>query len=274
MTGSMHIAQEDLTLYAMRALLADESTRVREHLEACPECREELARVSGDLALVAISAEASPVPEGARQRFLDRIRADEKALGSEPVEPARTLAGFEQPNRGFRWAVVIPWVMAAALILITVALGMRMQSLNQRLEQQTALLNQQKAENERAQGVLDLLTAPEAQHVTLTATESHPAPTARTVYLASKGALLMQASNLNAVPAGKTYELWIIPVKGAPIPAGLFRPDGAGNANVVLPELPKGVPAKAFGVTIEKAGGSSSPTAPILLEGVAAQPGE
>jgi anti-sigma-K factor RskA len=274
MTESRHIAQEDLALYAMQALSADESMRVREHLGVCPECREELARVSGDLALVAMSVEASPLPEGARQRFLARIGAAGEALASEPLAPARTKAEIEPPNRGLRWAVAIPWAAVAALILISVALGVRVQSLNQRLEQQTDLVNRQKEENERAQAVLDLLTAPEAQHVTLTATESHPAPTARTVYLAAKGALLMQASNLNAVPAGKTYELWVIPVKGAPLPAGLFRPDGAGNAEVVLPELPKGVPAKAFGVTIEKAGGSSTPTAPILLEGAAAQQGE
>jgi len=43
---------------------------------------------------------------------------------------------------------------------------------------------------------------------------------------------------------------------------------------VVMPELPKGVPAKAFGVTIEKASGSDTPTAPILLAGAAPTAGE
>ncbi|MGA7857108.1 MAG: anti-sigma factor, partial [Terracidiphilus sp.] len=69
--------------------------------------------------------------------------------------------------------------------------------------------------------------------------------------------------------------LWVIPANGnAPIPAGLFRPDAAGNASVVLPPLPKGVPAKAFGVTVEKAEGSATPTAPIILAGAAGTSGE
>ena len=73
-----------------------------------------------------------------------------------------------------------------------------------------------------------------------------------------------------SLPADKTYELWVIPANGsAPIPAGTFTPDATGNASVVMPPMPEGIPAKAFGVTIEKAGGSSTPTAPILMAGAA-----
>jgi len=81
--------------------------------------------------------------------------------------------------------------------------------------------------------------------------------------------------DLEQLAQDKTYELWVIPANGqAPIPAGLFRPDAAGSASVVLPPLPKGVPAKAFGVTIEKAEGSATPTAPILLAGAVPTSGE
>jgi anti-sigma-K factor RskA len=40
-----------------------------------------------------------------------------------------------------------------------------------------------------------------------------------------------------------------------------------GTATVVLPPLVPGIAAKAFGVTVEKAGGSDSPTSPIILSG-------
>ena len=76
------------------------------------------------------------------------------------------------------------------------------------------------------------------------------------------------ASNLRPVPENKTYELWLIPANGkAPMPAGLFRPDASGSASVVLPTLPQGVEAKAFGVTIEDAQGSATPTLPIVMAG-------
>jgi len=63
-------------------------------------------------------------------------------------------------------------------------------------------------------------------------------------------------------------------ISTAPIPAGLFRPDAAGNGSVVLPEIPQGVKAKAFGVTMEDAAGSKTPTAPILLAGAVPASGE
>jgi hypothetical protein len=40
-----------------------------------------------------------------------------------------------------------------------------------------------------------------------------------------------------------------------------------GTATLVLPMLPRGIAAKAFGVTIENAGGATSPTMPIVLSG-------
>ena len=118
------------------------------------------------------------------------------------------------------------------------------------------------------------LHAPSAQHVVLTAGMTPPAPSARAVYLASRGALVLQASNMQPLPENKTYELWVIPAAGAPIPAGLFRPDASGSASVLLPSIPQGVPAKAFGITIENAGGSNTPTAPIILSGAAPAAGE
>jgi hypothetical protein len=276
MTDSTHISQDDLALFAMQALTPGEAAQVREHVLACAACRQELARLEGDLALVAMSVDQQPVPAGARQRFLGRIAADAapKAQSSAQDRGKAPVVPIDAPRRSARWPVWIPSLAAAALVLIVAGLQMRVQTLSEQVRQQAALLDQQKTANARAQAVLNLLSAPTAQHVVLTAAKAHPEPSAKTVYLASSGALLMQASNLQPVPQNKTYELWVIPTSGAPIPAGTFRPDAAGNASVVLPDLPKGVQAKAFGVTIENAGGSSAPTLPIVLAGAAPAAGD
>jgi len=80
--------------------------------------------------------------------------------------------------------------------------------------------------------------------------------------------MILLATNLKPLPQGKTYELWLIPADGkAPVPAGTFNPDAVGTATLVLPPLPSGIAAKAFGVTVENAGGATSPTMPIVLSG-------
>jgi anti-sigma-K factor RskA len=105
--------------------------------------------------------------------------------------------------------------------------------------------------------------------VTLTKGKTAPVPQGRATYVASKGSLIFLANNLEPLKPGKTYELWLIPAEagGSPIPAGTFRPDERGNASVIMPPLPKGVEAKAFGVTVEDEGGAATPTQPIILAG-------
>jgi anti-sigma-K factor RskA len=69
------------------------------------------------------------------------------------------------------------------------------------------------------------------------------------------------------LPPQKAYELWLIPTQGAPIPAGVFKPDQHGSATVIDPPLPEKVEAKAFAITVEPESGSSAPTMPILMIG-------
>ena len=274
MTDPGHISQEDLALYAMQSLTRDESEAVRQHAAECAECRERLTEITGDLALVAMSVEQHAVPEGARRRFVDRIGNS----SAQPDEPARApvipIVASREPSRSWSW---IPWTAAAALAVVTAALGIKIFFMSQRLETADALLRReeqlmqrQNAETLRARALLDVLTAPTAQRVTLTTGKTPPAPTARAVYMASRGALILQASNMQQLPPNKTYELWVIPASGAPIPAGVFRPDWSGSGSVVLPSIPQGISAKAFGITIENEGGSTTPTLPIVLSGAAA----
>jgi len=294
MTDDRHIPQEELALHAMQALSGEESAAVRLHLAGCAECREQLAEIAGDLALVAMSVEQQAVPEGTRQRFVDRITAKpaglpvqaellvEAGLPAPAEQPARTpvisIAREKKAPRSWMW---VPWTAVAALLILSTVLGVKIFQMNQQLDSEDALLRQeerliqrQNGENIRAQALLDVLTAPTAQRVTLTTGKNPPAPSARAVYLPSRGALVMQASNMQPLPPNKTYELWVIPASGAPIPAGLFRPDASGSGSIVLPSIPQGVQAKAFGITIENAGGSNTPTLPIVLSGTAPVGGE
>ena len=71
------------------------------------------------------------------------------------------------------------------------------------------------AQASRAQQVLEVLTAPGAQQVTLTEGKAPPT-NARATYLAERGGLILLATNLKPLPEGKTYELWMIPADGQP----------------------------------------------------------
>jgi hypothetical protein len=264
-----HIPQEELALHAMQALPEGGAAAIRAHLANCALCRDELAALFGDLAMVGLSVEQYPLPQGARQRFLDRIAASAQEKPAAQLSTC-SVAAEKQTGAIHPLRVRIAWATAAMLAAAVLLLGLNIDSLHQQLRNDAQRMAALAAQSDRAQRVLDLLTSSSAQHMLLTANKTPAEPTGRAVYLADRGALIFQANNLKPLPEDRTYELWVIPANGAaPIPAGLFRPDAAGSANVVLPQIPSGVPAKALGVTVEKAEGSTTPTAPIILSGAA-----
>jgi anti-sigma-K factor RskA len=116
---------------------------------------------------------------------------------------------------------------------------------------------------------MELLTSPQAQKVALHQSPVvAPPPEGRVVYAARTGKLLLTATNLQPLPAGKTYELWILQPGGKkPLPAGTFAPDSSGYAAMILADAPAGLAVQGFGVTVENAGGSETPTLPIVLSG-------
>jgi anti-sigma-K factor RskA len=263
MNGGAHISQEDLALYAMQTLRGEELDAVRAHLQTCAECRQELNAIASDLTGLALGIEQQPVPARARQRFMDSIAAEARPAAVTPAAPV-TISSTKTPAKT-AW---VPWAIAAALAVGTAWMGMKINTLHEQLRRQSLEVAKSTEENVHSQRVLNLLMAPSAQRVTLKASKTPVEPTGHAIYLADRGELIFQANNLKSLPEGKTYELWLIPANGNPsIPAGLFQPDKSGDASVVLPPLPVGVAAKAFGVTIEKAEGSSTPTAPIVLSG-------
>jgi anti-sigma-K factor RskA len=274
-SNSAPISPEDLALYAMQALSAEEMAAVATALRDNPQARQELAQIQGDLALLALSSNQQAVPAGS----YDRLKARMQQSAASPLAPSGPAAAagsavapvpapIAEMRRRSKWATFTPWAIAAALAIACSMLGYRTSALNDAVDDETRLVANLAAKASRAQQVLEVLNAPNAQRVTLTSAKTPPVPTAHTVYLAERGALVMEASNLKPVPSGKAYELWVIPANGsAPVAAGTFAPDAQGYASLVLPTLAPGITAKAFGITVENAGGSRAPTSPIVLSG-------
>lgn len=88
------------------------------------------------------------------------------------------------------------------------------------------------------------------------------APQGRAYLNPARGAVIV-ASHLPPAPAGRAYEMWLLPGHGNPIPAGLFQVTPEGNAVHAVTEPLHGVAGLA--VSVEPAHGSTQPTGPIVL---------
>ena len=285
MNATRHIEPDDLALFAMQLLAADEASVMAAHLEQCNNCRKALAEVQGDLAVVAHTVDMHSPPAQARERLMRQVAREKKTV---PIDRTTVAAvpetGFgrglgsgaylpedEAPQRSLGGRVLpwVGWALAAGLAVTAGSLYQQRAALRSIVAGQSSTMGQLSADAAAARQVLDTMTDSRAKRVTLTASpQPKPAPQGRVTYVASKGTLIFLANNLEPLQPAKVYELWLIPANGqAPIPAGTFHPDEGGNASVMMPPLPKGVEAKAFGVTIENEGGADKPTLPIILVG-------
>lgn len=278
--GSNHPDPNDLVLYAMQFLSGEEANVIAAHLERRAECRSELARIHGDLAACALTVDLEAPPDASLQRLMQQVAREKKVVPIAPAQPpiaafgrSSSILSMEerQPkrSRGQIFFAVTGWVIAAALAVAVTFLFKDRQTSRDALAAQASQMERLTADAASAHRLMDALTDPKAVRVSLTAKpQPEGAPQGGVTYNPSKGALIFLASDLDPLQTYKTYELWIIPADGsAPIPAGTFHPDDQGNASVIMPNLPKGIAAKAFGVTIEDDGGSQTPTPPIIMAG-------
>jgi len=252
-----------------------------------PEARERVLRQVAKEPKPVLPPEPVPVAVVDRPERVDRVeRIDRADRGSEePIFHTRQRRSLQveaaeeeerdkrQSPRRAPWVLAwTGWAVAAGCSFVAGLQFHQRQQIQNTITAQQAKMDVVIKQSAHAQDALATLTAGNAMQVALHSTADLkpgvPAATAMAAYLEDKGALVFVATHMDPVPAGKTYELWLMPADGRnPMPAGMFRPDAQGNASVVMPQLPKGVPAKGFGVTVENEGGSDAPTLPIVLAG-------
>jgi anti-sigma-K factor RskA len=158
--------------------------------------------------------------------------------------------------------------MAAGIGAIAVGLWTS-SSYENRLEALAQETRALRTELERQQSILALIRDPTAQVVALAGLEPAPSARARVIWSSPSGGLLV-ASGLPSPPAGKTYQLWAIVGKNAPVPAGLLEVDARGAGSLRVPPLPGVDAVDVFAVTLEPGGGVPAPTGPMYLAGKAA----
>jgi hypothetical protein len=243
-------------VYAVGALDGEELARFQAHLRSgCPRC--DAALRESEQVLTALARDLPPAipPAYVRDDFLRRVAASPRR------RPAR--AGWA------RWAAGAAAAIAAAALtagLVSAryearleALARETSELRRELDAARATLRAERAE---AQAVVALLRDPDTRVVALGGRGAASTARGRIVWNDKAGGRLY-VHGLPRAPAGKTYELWTIAGR-APRPAGTFDVDASGAAAHPVPAAPGG-PVRVFAVTLEPAGGVSSPTGPMVL---------
>ena len=220
--------------YALDALEPGERSAYEAHLAGCAQCQQELSSFWETTEALAVAA-SGPAPNSAlRERILAEVRA-EAPQNVVPLEPRRRR----------RAAVPVLATAAAIAAVVALAFGIRAADLSGQLDDSRAALD-------RAQSSVAVLADPGAQSVDLQAGDGR-------LVVDTDGRAVLVLDGLGPAPAGKTYEMWVVP--GGEISrassAGLFP--GSGGREILAVEGTVR-PGDVVAVTVEPAGGVAAPT--------------
>jgi anti-sigma factor RsiW len=223
--------------YALDALDSEERSAYEAHLPGCDHCQQELASFWTTTEALAVAASGPEPSPALRERILADVRA----------EPPQNVVPFESRRR--RVAPVLGAVAAVAAV-VALGIGLWASDLSSQLDETRTALERQRA-------AAQVLVDPTAESVAL------QEGTGRLVVDADGRAVLV-LDGLDPAPAGKTYEMWIVPGGdiNAASRAGLFP--GRGGTEIV--GLDGTVTSgDIVAVTIETAGGVDAPTTPPIV---------
>jgi Anti-sigma-K factor rskA len=97
-----------------------------------------------------------------------------------------------------------------------------------------------------------------SQQVVLKGTAASPNSTAKIFWVRNTGDVYVEASGMPEIPAGMQYQLWAI-IDGKPVDAGMIGFNKKGQ-KYNIQKMKSFGKAQAFAITLEKAGGSPTPT--------------
>jgi anti-sigma-K factor RskA len=231
--------RDSYELYSLGLLLDDlEKREIEAHLgRNCAVCQKHLKDALGINALLLSQAPEVVPPSRLRRRVLASV-------------------GLERAVWG--WVAALA---AACSLIVTLWLSLEKRTADRELADARRTLQQRVAERDRLAQAFTFLNQPETRQVNFG--QGQPAPPRGNFFLNPRLGVLLIASNLPLLPAGRAYEMWVIPKGGMPVPAGLFQSASQGTAMHILPGTVD--PNVTLAVTIEPESGSPAPTSAILF---------
>ena len=263
MTSSHSDLKDQVAAYVLGSLDREERAAFEAHLAGCDDCAtevRELRRVADALAHAV--PQRTPRPE-LRRRVLE-------SYGRASLPPDVSSQRVSGTMR---------WLPLAATIVVAVGLGGYAFSLQERIRDLEARLNQAMLQASAAEGAvaearrvsgelqsaMGVLAAPDLVRIDLMGQAVAPQASARALWSRARG-MVFTSSSLPALPAGRVYQVWVVTAQ-APISAGLLTPGPDGTGQTFF-STPPDIPAPAaVAVTIEPAGGVPAPTGDMYLVG-------
>lgn len=263
MNVTEYIASGILESYVMGAVSDQEQREVDCLSSIYPEVRTELDELSAALENYALLYSVEP-PAALKTQLMNQL-----AFNEPSQTPVRPMPIVRNPDFTYRST----WVVAASVGLLVLAFSFyllsqlrsnqktvaSLQTVNSSLESEVRQLRDSQSQ---ADQTLALLRQPDTRTLQLRGNKNAPNGNIVVFWNARTQQVALDVRSLPALRPDQQYQLWSL-VDGKPIDAGVFEVTGQ-NQTIQRLNRPIGR-ADAFAVTVEKRGGSPTPTLSTLL---------
>ena len=237
--------------FVLDALGAADRARFERHQARCEQCAKEIRGLAEVTARLAGAAAAEP-PPGLTRRALAVAARTRQLPPLTPDRPrpwaTRHVSAGGPAGRAMAWRPRLAPALAGLMVILAVVLGLAARGAQHQLRQDRL----------HSHAIAAVLTARDAHMISARVSTGG---TATIVMSGREHALVFAARGLRALPPSRRYELWLMG-PGGDKPAGMLPGPRNGMTGPVLASGLR--PGDRLGLTIEPAGGSAHPTAPVI----------
>lgn len=243
-----------LELYALGISSPEETAIIEDCLEKYPELRKDLVEIEMALENYAQANSISPSSSVKEKLF--------KQIFNEDTNTSQSQATVVDINKRKVVPLFYKYIAAAVFVLLIGSMILnynyyrKFHNTDKQLQLAQQKLEQQGNKNKALSQDLDVITNKYAQSVVLNGTAKAPEAVARIFWMKNTGQVYIDPTNLPDVPSGKQYQLWAI-VDGKPVDAGIIE---TAKGTYRIQKMKSFGKVDAFAITLEKAGGSPTPT--------------
>lgn len=231
-----------------------------------PEIAEELKSIQEGIEKMATQQAVQP-PVELKNTIMAAIKKEAQIPSSKPqVKQEAKIVTMQSTAAVNPWK----WSVAASLVLLfgVGALWVNTRIDNGAIKEQLAQLDKQKeqdnqvltamlVEQERLQEIQKVLTEPSTKTIVLNGTTMEPNAEVHVMWSSNDNKAVMVAEKIAPPPPNMQYQLWVI-ADGVPKSVGVFTYDELDNMTEPFEVMTTDF--TAFAITLEKMGGSPTPT--------------
>lgn len=243
-----------LELYATGISSPEETQMVEDYLKQFPEVREELKEIEISLENYA-RANAIQPSSSVKEKLFNQVFT-EVDKGENKISPVVSINKKTRSIPFFKLMAAASLILLLASIIFNYTFYNKYQNANEQLQVAQQKMDQQEKSNLAMTDDLNVMTNRYAQPVVLNGTPHSPDALAKIFWMKNTGQVYIDPTNLPQVPEGKQYQLWAI-IDGKPVDGGMITTE---KGTYHIQKMKSFGKVDAFAITLEKAGGSPTPT--------------